>query len=547
VDPLNAQVDGVSLLSRQRWIAVLAVVGLLVSGGVVVGGIALKPSEAAREPVVLLTETFTQPQLLEPTKWVATATVGGAPTSAYPCLTAGTSGVTQVLSDATMTMTGCANPAEAAAGSGRLRLTPAANSYSSFFLLNTGLPVTDGIDIRFKMQQWAGTGADGISFFLKDGSNTDTSPGAPGGGLGYMCQVPTTCMSGGAPAAPGVKGALFGIGFDSYGNFNAGANKVTVRGGDTSVGQAGTSGYAVLGAANVSGLNGSTKQVRIRVAAAREGTFDIKVWVVPEGQPVDDSVAPTIVVSQPTEYRNVASFKFGWSASTGGLNNRHDISELVARAAIPPSSAINPPSTCSQGGLCVLGDIGPGGGTVFYDAGSTQSWGQYLEAAPVGWYGASIIAPWNADGVQDPMVGPWCSTASSVLLTQTGIGTGKGNTGLMVSNCLDNPTVPQSWSSCWQEGLICSSPAIVASRYRGGGKSDWYLPSKEELQQMYLRRALIGGMQTLTGTGKDWAWASSSEASTSQAWYVHFSVDNAVYVGTDSKKWSFRVRPIRAF
>jgi len=170
---------------RARWVAVLAVVAMLATGGVVVGSQALKPSEAARQPVVLLTETFAEPTLLEPTKWVASSLVSGAPTSAYPCLTAGRSDTTQTLFSGTMG--GCATPAEAAAGSGRLRLTPAANAYASFFLLDTGLPVTDGIDIRFKFQQWGGSGADGISFFLKDGSNTDTSPGAAGGSLGYMC------------------------------------------------------------------------------------------------------------------------------------------------------------------------------------------------------------------------------------------------------------------------------------------------------------------------------------------------------------------------
>ncbi|MCX6532985.1 MAG: hypothetical protein NTW34_02145, partial [Actinobacteria bacterium] len=41
--------------------------------------------------------------------------------------------------------------------------------------------------------------------------------------------------------------------------------------------------------------------------------------------------------------------------------------------------------TCANGGVCAVGDTGPGGGIVFYDAGSVQSWGRYLEAACAGW------------------------------------------------------------------------------------------------------------------------------------------------------------------
>ena len=36
-------------------------------------------------------------------------------------------------------------------------------------------------------------------------------------------------------------------------------------------------------------------------------------------------------------------------------------------------------TTCAQGGACVQGDVGPGGGIVFYVSPTLQPWGRYLE------------------------------------------------------------------------------------------------------------------------------------------------------------------------
>ncbi|MFM8835538.1 MAG: hypothetical protein ACKOFM_01575, partial [Actinomycetota bacterium] len=46
----------------------------------------------------------------------------------------------------------------------------------------------------------------------------------------------------------------------------------------------------------------------------------------------------------------------------------------VANASAAPCS--------SDGTGCSVGSVGPGGGVVFYDAGSPQWWGRYLEAWP---------------------------------------------------------------------------------------------------------------------------------------------------------------------
>lgn len=142
----------------------------------------------------------------------------------------------------------------------------------------------------------------------------------------------------------------------------------------------------------------------------------------------------------------------------------------------PPAST----GTCATGGPCRIGDRGPGGGIVFYAADSTQPWGRYLEAAPAGWSG----------GTQDPDV-LWCpldaAGAKSFLPTGTAIGTGRANTETVIAACGTD------------------TAAGIATSYRGGGKSDWYLPSKDEMDSLIARKAVA----RVSGRPSDAWWTSS--------------------------------------
>lgn len=80
----------------------------------------------------------------------------------------------------------------------------------------------------------------------------------------------------------------------------------------------------------------------------------------------------------------------------------------------------------------------------------------------------------------------------------------------------------------------------VAEGYRGGGFSDWRLPTKEELNLVYqnLRKPGI-----ITGTGDDWHWSSSQYHSTI-AWAQRFGDGGQV---PNSDHYEYAVRAIRAF
>ncbi len=125
------------------------------------------------------------------------------------------------------------------------------------------------------------------------------------------------------------------------------------------------------------------------------------------------------------------------------------------------------------------GDTGPGGGIVFYVAATPFACGPtlastctYLEAAPSGWSvtlasgcqrrGTSIIdplCPWSGNSID-------FSETDTVSGTDTAIGTGYANTVAIIG------------------GSTSGIAANASQAYRGGGKTDWYLPSRDELNEL---------------------------------------------------------------
>ena len=92
----------------------------------------------------------------------------------------------------------------------------------------------------------------------------------------------------------------------------------------------------------------------------------------------------------------------------------------------------------------------------------------------------------------------------------------------------------------------CSTTSIAARKaiaYENGGYSDWYLPSKDELVEMYNTIGNGGAEGNIGGFESDW-YSSSSEADKFSAFGVSFNDGNSYYV---SKSSPGRVRVIRAF
>ena len=72
----------------------------------------------------------------------------------------------------------------------------------------------------------------------------------------------------------------------------------------------------------------------------------------------------------------------------------------------------------------------------------------------------------------------------------------------------------------------------------GGGKADWYLPSRDELRTLFLREKKVGPF-IFHG------YWSSSESAPDQAWIQDFYLEAALQ--TTEKGYANYVRPVRAF
>ena len=114
--------------------------------------------------------------------------------------------------------------------------------------------------------------------------------------------------------------------------------------------------------------------------------------------------------------------------------------------------------------------------------------------------------------------------------TGTAVGTGSANTTTIIS----------------LQGTETSYAAALARAYTGGGYDDWFLPSKDELNKMYLNRATIN-TTAVSNSGSNFSsyyYWSSTEYSNILAWLQYFVNAGQYYANKSS---TVNVRAVRAF
>lgn len=203
-----------------------------------------------------------------------------------------------------------------------------------------------------------------------------------------------------------------------------------------------------------------------------------------------------------------------------------------------------------------IGDTGPAGGIIFYDKRNKDGGWRYLEAAPADLrvVGGNPTVDKDAEGYDAApagyLFGYYRKTADGSNLyvndtteydekncTGTAIGTGKKNTDLLVNAMGNSAYKEDSGAETTEDYAANLCLDLVYNEY-----DDWFLPSKEELNLMYVNlcKASMGNF------AKNPYWTSSESSKNAEcAWLQDFLNSYR----TDAYRYYElpQIRPARAF
>jgi hypothetical protein len=183
-----------------------------------------------------------------------------------------------------------------------------------------------------------------------------------------------------------------------------------------------------------------------------------------------------------------------------------------------------------------FGATGPGGGKIYYVAADANGFqcGQtlgsycfYLEVAPNNWSGGNDP---TASWAQSSPVN--LQTSASNISLSAGIGLGAQNTKAIIDQGNNN--------SATSAAARARSYSVTIS---GINYDDWFLPSENELSQMFIQRAAAG----VVFAGASY-WSSTSTGGLNGRYLIitHVSAPPGSFSG-ETKNNAYYVRPIRSF
>ena len=421
------------------------------------------------------------------------------------CLTAGPV-------SATTSIPNCASPPDTS-GNGALRLTTNAGSTVGAAFYQASLPTTQGLDVTLETYQYNGTGADGIVFSLDAANPANPTPPASTGPLGGNLGYAAASGGAGAPGMPyGYLGIALDV-YGNFENTplaggsgctipsplvanRAYPESVTARGPGN-----GTVGYCILGTTattyNQSSGGGSANGTISNLgpgltldkqsATSRTGVMvPVEMAINPSGAvtttasglsvpasswliaytPLGTATQQTLTGALPTTSNNAAlatfpsswinpvtgipyQLTFGWTASTGGSNEYHEVNQLVASTLVGAVPDLSIGVSDNESGHMLAGNtagfiIAPG---VAASGGSESDMLTVTDTLPAG------MTPGTATSSAD-----WaCATAG-----QTVTCTYTPGSAIAAGTSLPNITVPVTLSS-GLSGSVTNSARISST------------------------------------------------------------------------------------
>ena len=319
-------------------------------------------------------------------------------------------------------------------------------------------------------------------------------------------------------------------------------------------------------------LNAGTASTATKLATARningvafDGTKDITVsTIVDAGTLTGTSLKSTVTGSSLTSVGTIASLTTGAITNSGkvvvGASSAASASAVleassVTQGFLPPRmtyyqrTQIASPiagltiwcSNCGASGEMQVFNGGTwtnmiGGTASFLSIGQSYQGGKVAYVLVNGDPGYDATTPHGliaATSDQGRLI-TWDRLTGSFPLYQ---GTNRGAIGTTIGTGLSNTnTIIAS-----QGGTATSYAAGVARAYTGGGYTDWYLPSKEELNKLYLNRVAIGGFMS---NGLYWSSSEIQVYPYHSAWLQDFGNGGPL---SSFKDFDVNVRAIRSF
>ena len=236
-----------------------------------------------------------------------------------------------------------------------------------------------------------------------------------------------------------------------------------------------------------------------------------------------------------------ASAALDITSTTGGL--------LVPRMTAAERDAITSPA---QGLIIFCSDCASGEGELQIKL--TSSWkntigGDVNDPLQVGdFYQGGVIFYLFVDGETGYVAGEThgliaaVQDQSSGIRFYNGISVTTGATGTAIGTGATNTTTIINV----QDATETSYAAGLARAYTGGGYNDWFLPSKDELNEMYTNRATIN-TTAASNSGSDFgnsSYWSSTESDYDTARNHNFNNGSQ---NTGNKRFTYNVRAVRAF